>query len=141
MKKLSTPALAAGLVVALVAALVPTGIQAPASAAPAKILLAAAPNISVTNVKAHLSQLQSIATANGGNRAHGRPGYLASVNYVKGQLDAAGYATAVQSFTYNGATGYNLIADWPGGDPNDVLMVGDREAVVNELMRLEHGVY
>lgn len=112
---------AAALVVALTLASAGT---APASAAPAKILLAAAPNISVTSVKAHLSQLQSIATANGGNRAHGRPGYLASVNYVKGQLDAAGYTTAVQSFTYNGATGYNLIADWPGGDPGDVLMVG-----------------
>ncbi|MFF5227519.1 M28 family metallopeptidase [Dactylosporangium sp. NPDC000521] len=120
MKKVRTAALAVALAVASAA----TAAQAPASAAPAKILLAAAPNISVANVKAHLSQLQSIATANGGNRAHGRPGYLASVNYVKGQLDAAGYTTVVQSFTYNGATGYNLIADWPGGDPDDVLMVG-----------------
>ncbi|MET8864382.1 M28 family peptidase [Nonomuraea sp. NPDC004580] len=85
---------------------------------------AAPPDISLTNVKAHLSQLQSIATANGGNRAHGRPGYLASANYVRSQLDAAGYTTTLQSFTYNGATGYNVIADWPGGDPNDVLMVG-----------------
>ncbi|MEU6788689.1 M28 family metallopeptidase [Nonomuraea angiospora] len=85
---------------------------------------AAAPNISLTNVKAHLTQLQSIATANGGNRAHGRPGYLASANYVRGQLDAAGFTTTLQSFTYNGATGYNVIADWPGGDPNDILMVG-----------------
>ncbi|MEV4802890.1 M28 family peptidase [Nonomuraea sp. NPDC049421] len=85
---------------------------------------AAPPDISLTNVKAHLSQLQSIATANGGNRAHGRPGYLASADYVRSQLDAAGYTTTLQSFTYNGATGYNVIADWPGGDPNDVLMVG-----------------
>ena len=53
----------------------------------------AAPDIPVANVKAHLSQLQSIATANGGNRAHGRPGYLASVTYVKGLLDAAGFDT------------------------------------------------
>lgn len=85
---------------------------------------AAAPTIPVANVKAHLAQLQAIATANGGNRAHGRPGYLASVTYVRGQLDSAGFTTTVQSFTYNGATGYNLIADWPGGDPNNVLMVG-----------------
>ena len=92
----------------------------PAAAAP----LAAPPNISVTNVKAHLSQLQSIATANGGNRAHGRPGYLASVTYVKGLLDSAGFTTQQQSFTYNGATGYNLIADWPGGDTADTLMIG-----------------
>ncbi|WP_250034526.1 M28 family metallopeptidase [Paractinoplanes maris] len=95
----------------------------PAAAAPTTAL-AAAPNISVTSVKAHLSQLQSIATANGGNRAHGRPGYLASVTYVKNLLDAAGFTTRQQSFTYNGATGYNLIADWPGGDTANTLMIG-----------------
>jgi len=97
-------------------------ISAPAQAA--EQAAAAAPDISVTSVKAHLSQLQSIATANGGNRAHGRPGYLASVTYVKGLLDAAGFTTQQQSFTYNGATGYNLIADWPGGDTSDTLMIG-----------------
>lgn len=68
--------------------------------------------------------MQSIATANGGNRAHGRTGYKASVDYVKAKLDAAGYTTALQQFTSGGATGYNLIADWPGGDPNQVLMAG-----------------
>ncbi|WP_164842723.1 M28 family metallopeptidase [Actinoplanes solisilvae] len=94
----------------------------PVASAPAA--LAAAPDISLTNVKAHLTQLQSIATANGGNRAHGRPGYLASVTYVKNLLDAAGFTTRQQSFTYNGATGYNLIADWPGGDTANTLMVG-----------------
>ncbi|WP_345558490.1 M28 family peptidase [Nonomuraea rosea] len=91
---------------------------------PAQATAAAAPDLSLANVKAHLSQLQSIATANGGNRAHGRSGYLASANYVMGQLDAAGFSTVLQSFTYNGATGYNVIADWPGGDPNDILMTG-----------------
>ncbi|SNY53820.1 M28 family peptidase [Paractinoplanes atraurantiacus] len=90
----------------------------------APIAEAAPPDISVTNVKAHLQQLQNIATANGGNRAHGRPGYLASVTYVKNLLDAAGFTTTQQSFTYNGATGYNLIADWPGGDTSNTLMVG-----------------
>ncbi|WP_127550732.1 M28 family metallopeptidase [Actinoplanes sp. OR16] len=93
-------------------------------AVPAQAAAAAAPDISVANVKAHLTQLQSIATANGGNRAHGRPGYLASVTYVKNLLDAAGFTTTQQSFTYNGATGYNLIADWPGGDTSDTLMIG-----------------
>ncbi|SDT47039.1 M28 family metallopeptidase [Actinoplanes derwentensis] len=102
-----------------VAGLIAGGI---AVASPAQA--AAAPDIPVANVKAHLTQLQSIATANGGNRAHGRPGYLASVTYVKGLLDAAGYTTSQQSFTYGGATGYNLIADWPGGDTTDTLMVG-----------------
>jgi aminopeptidase S len=93
-------------------------------AAPAQAAAVDAPDIPVANVKAHLSQLQSIATANGGNRAHGRPGYLASVTYVKNLLDQAGFVTQQQSFTYNGATGYNLIADWPGGDTSDTLMIG-----------------
>jgi aminopeptidase S len=30
----------------------------------------------------------------------------------------------VQQFTSNGATGFNLIADWPGGDTNNILMSG-----------------
>jgi aminopeptidase S len=93
-------------------------------AAPAQAAPLAPPDIPLANVKAHLTQLQSIATANGGNRAHGRPGYLASVTYVKGLLDAAGFTTQQQSFTYGGATVYNLIADWPGGDTSDTLMVG-----------------
>ncbi|WP_405999169.1 M28 family metallopeptidase [Streptomyces sp. NBC_00829] len=99
------------------------GSAAPAAtAAPAPTL--AAPDIPLANVKAHLTQLQSIATANGGNRAHGRTGYKASLDYVKSKLDAAGFTTSIQQFTSSGATGYNLIADWPGGDPNQVLMAG-----------------
>ncbi|WP_338677318.1 M28 family metallopeptidase [Streptomyces sp. SCSIO 30461] len=86
--------------------------------------VAAPPDISVTNVKAHLTDLQSIATANGGNRAHGRSGYKASIDFVKAKLDAAGFTTTLQQFTYFGSTGYNLIADWPGGDSNQVLMAG-----------------
>ncbi|MFF1709535.1 M28 family metallopeptidase [Streptomyces sp. NPDC058268] len=93
-----------------------------ALAAPSPTL--AAPDIPLANVKAHLSQLQSIATANSGNRAHGRPGYKASIDYAKAKLDAAGFTTTVQQFTSSGATGYNLIADWPGGDANSVLMAG-----------------
>ncbi|MEV0279468.1 M28 family metallopeptidase [Streptomyces sp. NPDC050610] len=91
----------------------------------------AAPDIPVANVKAHLSQLQSIANSNGGNRAHGRAGYRASLDYVKGKLDAAGFTTTVQQFTSSGATGYNLIADWPGGDPNHVIFAGSHLDSVN----------
>jgi aminopeptidase S len=97
---------------------------APAAAHMAPATAAAAPDIPLANVKAHLTQLQSIATANGGNRAHGRPGYKASIDYVKAKLDAAGFTTTVQQFTSNSAVGYNLIADWPGGDPDQVLMAG-----------------
>ncbi|MGW0149592.1 M28 family metallopeptidase [Streptomyces sp. NPDC003333] len=95
-----------------------------AGATPGAEALAAAPDIPVTAVKAHLAQFQSIATANGGNRAHGRPGHKASLDYVKAKLDAAGYTTTVQQFTASGRTGYNLIADWPGGDTGQVLMAG-----------------
>ncbi|ELS55470.1 M28 family metallopeptidase [Streptomyces viridochromogenes] len=115
----SARALAAG---AVAAALLLTG-GSLAGAAPAPSA-AAAPDIPLSGVKAHLTQLQSIASANGGNRAHGRPGYKASLDYVKAKLDAAGYTTTIQQFTASGRTGYNLIADWPGGDTNQVLMAG-----------------
>ncbi|MCG5217426.1 M28 family peptidase [Streptosporangium sp. KLBMP 9127] len=83
-----------------------------------------APDIPVANVNAHLSQLQSIATGNGGNRASGGAGYTASLNYLKGRLDAAGYTTRIQNFTYNGGTHANLIADWPGGPAAPTVMLG-----------------
>ncbi|MFF9195539.1 M28 family metallopeptidase [Streptomyces sp. NPDC014779] len=95
-----------------------------ATAAPTGTAAVTPPDIPVANVKQHLADLQSIATANGGNRAHGRSGYKASIDFVKAKLDAAGYTTAIQQFSYNGSTGYNLIADWPGGDPNQVVMSG-----------------
>ncbi|TPQ23803.1 M28 family metallopeptidase [Streptomyces sporangiiformans] len=116
--KLSVPGRAVAAALVAATTLVTSG--SIADAAPA----AAAPNIPVANVKAHLSQLQSIATANGGNRAHGRAGYKASLDYVKAKLDAAGFTTTVQQFTAAGRTGYNLIADWPGGDANQVVMAG-----------------
>ncbi|KQX70848.1 MULTISPECIES: M28 family metallopeptidase [unclassified Streptomyces] len=113
-------------VTAVVAAatLLATGSIAGAAPAPESGTIAAAPDIPVANVKAHLTQLQSIATANGGNRAHGRTGYKASLDYVKAKLDAAGYTTTIQQFTSSGRTGYNLVADWPGGDTGQVLMAG-----------------
>ncbi|MGW0394572.1 M28 family metallopeptidase [Streptomyces sp. NPDC003042] len=107
-------------VAGLLAATSPAALAAPTAvtAAPTP------PDIPLANVKAHLTQLQTIATNNGGNRAHGRAGYKASIDYVKAKLDAAGFTTTLQTFTSNSATGYNLIADWPGGDPNSVLMSG-----------------
>ncbi|KAK1180064.1 M28 family metallopeptidase [Streptomyces sp. NBS 14/10] len=125
-RRAATAATAAGAIVAALATAAPAAplpaagpMQAPAAAA-----ALAAPDIPVANVKAHLSQLQSIATANSGNRAHGRPGYKASLDYIKAKLDAAGFTTTVQQFTSGGATGYNLIADWPGGDADNVVFAG-----------------
>jgi aminopeptidase S len=58
------------LIPTLAAAVVAVGLAtAPAAAAPGTL---AAPDIPVANVQANLAQLQAIADANGGNRAHGR---------------------------------------------------------------------
>ena len=97
---------------------------APSLAAPVSAQTLAAPDIPVADVQAHLAQLQSIADANGGNRAHGQPGYKAGLDYLKAALDGAGFTTQVQEFDASGETGYNLIADWPGGDENQVMMFG-----------------
>lgn len=105
------------------AAVALAAVAAPAaSAAPPAVL--AAPDIAVANVQAHLNQLQTIANANGGNRAHGRSGYRASIDFVQGRLNAAGYTTSLQAFTSGGLTGWNLIAEWPRGDANNVIMAG-----------------
>ncbi|MCQ8834163.1 M28 family metallopeptidase [Streptomyces malaysiensis] len=85
---------------------------------------AAAPDVDVAAVKADLGELQSIADANGGNRAHGEPGYQKSLDFIKGKLDEAGFTTSVQEFTSGGKTGYNLVADWKGGDEDKVVMTG-----------------
>ncbi|MYS10602.1 M20/M25/M40 family metallo-hydrolase [Streptomyces sp. SID6041] len=114
--------LAAGLVVTAFAPAVQAVPALPD--APAATPTLAAPDISLTHVKAHLARFSKIAADNGGNRAHGRSGYKASVDYVKAELDAAGFTTALQQFTHDGATGYNLIADWPGGDSGQVLLAG-----------------
>jgi aminopeptidase S len=122
--KLSVSGRATATAVVAAATLLATGSIAGAAPAPEPVAIAAAPDIPVTAVKAHLTQLQSIATANGGNRAHGRTGYRASLDYVKAKLDAAGFTTTIQQFTASGRVGYNLIADWPGGDTNQVVMAG-----------------
>ncbi|MFB7929247.1 MULTISPECIES: M28 family metallopeptidase [Streptomyces] len=116
----SARAVAAGGIASVM--LLTSGAVADAASAPPRP--AAAPDLPLASVKAHLTQLQSIATANGGNRAHGRTGYKASIDYVKAKLDAAGFTTTLQQFTASGRTGYNLIADWPGGDANQVVMAG-----------------
>ena len=45
-----------------------------------------------------LEQLELIATENGGNRAAGTPGYGASVDYVVGQLEQAGFDVETPEF-------------------------------------------
>ncbi|WP_262287254.1 M28 family peptidase [Micromonospora sp. MA102] len=120
----------AGLALALFAAVTATlAAPAPAGAAPAPIsaapaLAAAAPDISVTNVQAHLTQLNTIASSNGGNRRAGSAGYTASVAYVKGKLQAAGYTVSEQVCTTCTYRSNNLIAEWPQGPADQVVMFG-----------------
>ncbi len=57
--------------------------------------------ITVEGVMAHLQALQQIADDNGGNRASGSPGHVASGDYVVAQLTAAGYDVRTQPFEYD----------------------------------------
>ncbi|MFK4087306.1 M28 family metallopeptidase [Kribbella sp. NPDC020789] len=108
---------------ALAAALAAGALVVPGSASFATITVAD-PDISVTNTKAHLDQFQTIANNNGGNRYTGRTGYKASADWVKAKLDAAGYTTTLQQFSTSAGTSYNVIAEWPFGDANHVVMAG-----------------
>ncbi len=103
------------------------GLAIPAIAAPTANVtpaLAAAPDVAVANVQAHLTQFGSIATSNGGNRRSGTAGYTASVAYIKGKLQAAGYTVAEQTCTSCTYRANNLIADWPGGPSDQITMFG-----------------
>ncbi|MGN9768075.1 M28 family peptidase [Micromonospora sp. SD12] len=121
--------LTAGLALAVLTGGVASAV-APASAAPAAGVLApaaqalAAPDIAVANVQAHLTQFQTIATQNGGNRRAGSAGYTASVAYVKTKLQAAGYTVTEQVCTDCTYRSNNLIAEWPGGPADQVVMFG-----------------
>src|SRR5699024_1860845 len=48
----------------------------------------------------HLEAFQSIAENHNGNRAAGTSGYVASAEYVEEKLQAAGYETTRQRFTF-----------------------------------------
>jgi Peptidase family M28/PA domain len=67
--------------------------SAPFSGEPGAQLAAA---ITAEALQAHLNALLGVAQENGGNRACGAPGYEASVEYVSGQLSAAGYTSVTR---------------------------------------------
>jgi len=56
--------------------------------------------VTVEGVFAHMQALNQIATANDGERASGTPGYQASVDYVTGLLEGAGYQVTIQPFDF-----------------------------------------
>ncbi|HEX8865506.1 MAG TPA: M28 family peptidase [Lentzea sp.] len=122
MRRRSLLSTALTTVVVAAAMVVPAATAAPSTGQ----TLLAAPDIDVAAVKEHLTQLNTIATQNGGNRRSTTAGYRASVAYVKGKLTAAGFTVTEQPCT-SGCTsgaGSNVIAEWPGGNANNVYMFG-----------------
>jgi aminopeptidase S len=87
-------------------------------------VLAAPPTVNVANVNAHLQQLQTFATGNGGNRATGTAGHTATTTYLQQKLQAAGFTVTVQTCTTCSGSAKNIIADWPGGDTGTTYMFG-----------------
>ncbi len=57
--------------------------------------------VTLNGVKSHLTAFQAIANANGGSRHSGTAGYNQSLAYVQGKLEAAGYRTTKQEFSYS----------------------------------------
>ncbi|MBC9225024.1 M20/M25/M40 family metallo-hydrolase [Aeromicrobium sp. 636] len=90
----STAVLTAGLVTASPAE------AKPGPAAPKGQTTKLTEAVTVNGILKHLRQFQSIANANGGNRASGLPGYEASVNYVTRELERSGYDVTKQAFTF-----------------------------------------
>ncbi|MGF1645554.1 MAG: M20/M25/M40 family metallo-hydrolase [Kineosporiaceae bacterium] len=56
--------------------------------------------ITTQGVFRHMQALDDIATANGGERASGTPGYQASVDYIVDQLLPLGYDMTIQPFQF-----------------------------------------
>ncbi len=56
--------------------------------------------MTLDGVREHQAAFQEIATANGGTRAAGTPGYDASVQYVVDRLTAAGYQVTLHAFPF-----------------------------------------
>jgi Zn-dependent M28 family amino/carboxypeptidase len=56
--------------------------------------------VTVNGILQHERALQSIANMYGGTRASGTPGFRASLDYVKGRLERAGYRVSEQEFTF-----------------------------------------
>jgi Zn-dependent M28 family amino/carboxypeptidase len=81
--------------------------------------------VTIEGVREHLEAFQTIADANEGTRAAGTPGYDASVAYVAERLEEAGYDVELNSFEFRGeSTHFNVLAELPGGDAGNVVMIG-----------------
>ena len=81
---------AARALVCAFAAFVVIAPSAGAAKDPNQVSRALRDGVTVQGITQHLLTLQDIATANGGTRASGTPGYAASRDYVVRRLQAAG---------------------------------------------------
>lgn len=120
-------ALAAGRAVGVAAVLAAGLLTGPEAAAHHGSLaggVLAAPDIDVAAIEAHLDRLQQIAEENGGNRAAGTSGYDATADHLVEMLTAAGFDVQRQPCSSCPDQDENIIADWPGGDTDQVVMLG-----------------
>ncbi|GAB2629294.1 aminopeptidase [Paractinoplanes abujensis] len=95
----------AATVVLVLAQPVPAGATPPDDVF-AKLLVK---QVTGAHAKEHLTALQAIATANGGNRAAGTSGYRASRDYVANKLRKAGYKVTLDPI--------NFVQNWVENSP------------------------
>ncbi|MEU4770359.1 M28 family peptidase [Actinosynnema sp. NPDC023794] len=113
-----TPRRAAAVLAATLLVL-PTAHVAHAGPEGPALARAATRAVGVDAVHRHLIAFQRIADRNGGHRAPGSPGYLASADYVADKLTAAGFTVTRQEFpvSYSEPTAEHLVV---GGERIDV---------------------
>jgi aminopeptidase S len=85
---------------------------------------AAPPVIGADAVMVHLQKLMDFARGSNNTRVIGSTGFTSTVGYIKQQLDGLGWQTTVQNFRAGGRAAANVIAEWPYGDANHVVMAG-----------------
>src|SRR6266403_2236212 len=81
----------------------------------------------------HLQALQDIASASGGNRAAGTPGYDRSAEYVVDRLKEAGYVVRLEEFEFpffEERAPPVLVTSTPGG-PQEPASAGAVRTLVN----------
>jgi aminopeptidase S len=109
----------AGVAVALTAMIT---VSAPAYAGTR--VAADPPVIDASVPMAHLTQLMSFASASNNTRVIGSAGFTSTVSYLRQQLTGLGWQVTVQNFTTGGRAAANVVAEWPYGDANQVIMAG-----------------
>jgi Zn-dependent M28 family amino/carboxypeptidase len=99
--------------------------------------------VTVDGVRTHQAEFQAIATANGGTRVSGSPGYDKSVDYVVAKMTSYGYNVTVQPFQFQTFVSLapsilEQVAPLPGGPiANNIMSYsgsGDVTAAVTALL-------